>query len=103
MGGKAGPIPAPVAGNNAWQEGATSLSDNPVPGYGTIMTSQVANAVANGFDVATPAGPSIKVYNSTGNDYVSPPNTTGTPMYNIKGYMVLVRGDRSGHRVDQLS
>lgn len=92
-------ISVPVTGNQtinqAWQDSATAPNQNRYPGYGTMLTGSVANATSVGFDAYTPAGPSIKVFNSATNSYVGLPNTTSTPVANPKGYMVLVRGDRS--------
>ncbi|MFT3908399.1 MAG: Ig-like domain-containing protein [Ferruginibacter sp.] len=81
----------------AWQEGATTANGNPNPGFGTMLTSNVANAATQptpGFDVFTAPGPSIKVYDAATALFTSPA-TTGAPIYNQKGYFVLVRGDRS--------
>jgi hypothetical protein len=90
----------------AWQEGA-SASDisspspgspgNPNAGYGTMLTSDVANAASQptpGFDDYTSIGPSIKIYNSAVGNYISP-SSTSNPIYNPKGYLIFVRGDRS--------
>ncbi len=105
-------LAVPAAGSNpgvngqtikdAWQEGATVSNinstpgspGNPHPGYGTMMTSNVSSAVSKGFDVYTAPGPSIEVYDHSSNTFVGPPSTT-IPLYNKKGYMILVRGDRS--------
>ena len=85
----------------SWQEGATAITSaaggNPKPGYGIMLTSNVANAATQptpGFDAFTPAGPSIKVYNSQTNGYDGP-SSTALQIFNQKGYFVLVRGDRS--------
>ena len=90
----------------SWQEGATATNissqapgsaGNPVAGYGTMITSNVANAAtqpAPGFDAFTSPGPTVKVYNYTTANYDGPANT-GVPVYNQKGYFVFVRGDRS--------
>lgn len=77
----------------SWQEGNSPLG-NIRPGYGTIITGSVAGAVAQGFDIYTPAGASLKTYNSNTNawDGVA---STNLPIANKKGYMFLVRGDRS--------
>jgi hypothetical protein len=89
--------------NASWQEGATATdisspnagtAGNPVAGYGTMLTGDMSNAVALGFDAYTSSGPSIKVYNSAGNNYTTPAGTS-IPIYNQKGYFVFVRGDRS--------
>ena len=90
----------------SWQEGATATNvssplagspGNPNSGFGTMLTSDVAGAASQptpGFDALTTPGPSIKVYNSATDGYNGPANT-GIPIYNQKGYFILVRGDRS--------
>lgn len=77
----------------SWQENATSSSDNLVPGYGIQITSDVSNATSVGFDAASPS-PSMKYYNAVNNQWLGISNTTGL-IYNSKGYMVFVRGNRS--------
>ncbi|MEO6489557.1 MAG: T9SS type A sorting domain-containing protein, partial [Ferruginibacter sp.] len=92
-------LAVPVGGtqtvNEAWQDTATFANQNRYPGFGTMLTSHVPGAVSLGFDVFTPAGPSIKVYNSATNNYIGIASTKFLPITNPKGYMVLVRGDRS--------
>ncbi len=78
---------------NAWQEGNTTLA-NTRPGYGTTITGQMVGAVANGFDIYTPSGPSMKSYNSATNAWDGVANTS-MQISNQKGYMFFVRGDRS--------
>ncbi|MEO8416539.1 MAG: hypothetical protein ABI472_22940 [Ginsengibacter sp.] len=90
----------------AWQEGATVTNvssplagspGNPNGGYGTMLTSDIANAASQpspGFDAYTPLGPSMKVYNAAANNYDGVASTQ-IPLYNPKGYFILVRGDRS--------
>ena len=94
--------------NGAWQEGATASNvstlgapysaGNLNPGYGTMITSSSAG-IAQGFDATTSpvTGPSsIKTYVAGGaGSYAGPANTTGTTIYNKKGYFLFVRGDRS--------
>ena len=80
--------------NNSWQEGAATPNANPVPGFGTQITSDIANATTIGFDVFTAPGPSMKYFNSLTN-WTGVGNTLTTPIYNSHGYMVFVRGDRS--------
>ncbi len=80
----------------AWQEGAATANGNPVPGFGTMLTSNKAGAASQptpGFDAYTAAGPSIKTY-KTGGGY-NGINRTDTAISNLKGYMVFIRGDRS--------
>jgi len=82
----------------AWQEGATVPNQNLVPGYGTQLTSNLPGALGLGFDVFTAPGPSIKTFaNGLWNGI---PNTTTTPIYNPKGYMVFVRGSRADTTVN---
>ncbi len=83
--------------NAAWQEGATFANQNLVPGYGTQITSNIA-PIQPLFDaLTTPAsGPSMKTFNPAGTgSWVGIANTTTLPLYNPKGYMIFVRGDRS--------
>ena len=80
--------------NAAWQEGNSPLSNTNHPGYGTIITSNVPGAVALGFDVYTAAGPTMKYYDGLTNSWTGVANPAG-PIANTKGYMLLVRGDRS--------
>jgi len=83
---------------DAWQEGNAPLT-NTVPFKGTIITSEKPGAVGRGFDFYTPAGPSIKTYNSVLNRWDGIDNgilnTSAIPVANKKGYMIFVRGDRS--------
>ena len=91
-------LSAPTFGqtiNQAWQEGAASVSSNPKPGYGTTITSNLTGATTSlGFDFFTPAGGTMKVYDYVTNSYIGVPNTS-TVISNPKGYMFFVRGDRS--------
>ena len=83
----------------AWQEGASFPNQNLLPGYGTQISSNnggnAAGAYSLGFDMYSPL-PSMKTYTNTGTtaSWVGVPNTTSTPMYNVNGYMVFVRGSR---------
>lgn len=78
----------------AWQENATTPNQNTLPGFGTQITGQMSNATSLGFDVYTPVGPSMKVLNTLGT-WTGVASTNTTPLYNSKGYMIFVRGDRS--------
>ena len=77
----------------AWQEGNVPLGNNH-PGRGIILTGAVQGAVAKGFDIATPAGAGIKTYNSVTNNWDGV-TATNIAIANKKGYLVMVRGDRS--------
>ena len=91
-------LSVPVKGSQtikqAWQDTSTAPNQNRYPGYGTQITSNLPNALALGFDVYTPTGPSMKVYNPNTNTYIGVPSTSTTPIQTKKGYMVFVRGDR---------
>jgi hypothetical protein len=78
--------------NQAWQDTATSANQSRYAGYGAQLTSNLSNALALGFDVYTSAGPSMKYYNN--GNWIGVSSTTD-PIYNPKGYMVFVRGDRT--------
>lgn len=80
--------------NQAWQDTATAPNQNRYNGYGTQISSDITPLPA-GFDVYTVNGPSMKSYDAAGNNWTGVANTTSTPIYNQKGYMVFVRGDRS--------
>lgn len=80
--------------NQAWQDTATAPNQNRYSGYGTQVTSDITPLPA-GFDVYTVNGPSMKTYAASGNNWTGVANTATTPIYNQKGYMVFVRGDRS--------
>lgn len=77
--------------NASWQEGNAALG-NTAPGYGTIISNNTAGA---GFDIIGGVGPSMKTYVPASNNWAGVANTTGTEIYNQKGYMLFVRGDRS--------
>lgn len=78
----------------SWQENGSGMGHNPVPGYGTTITGHLPDAVAQGFDLRTASGATIKTYNATTGvwDMVT---STNQPIENPLGYMILVRGDRS--------
>ena len=77
--------------NAAWQEGAISANQNRVSGYGTQITG--LGGWTNGFDLNT-SSPSMKSYDAATNAWIGV-SRTDTTLYNKKGYMVFVRGDRS--------
>jgi hypothetical protein len=81
----------------SWQEGSASPNANPLPGFGTQITSNVPNPTVHpspGFDLASPNGPSMKIYNPLTGLYDGVASTQD-PIYQPKGYMLFVRGDRS--------
>ena len=77
--------------NAAWQEGNAPLVAG-TPGLGTIITSNIAGT---GFDVIGGGGPSMKTYDTSGAGSWKGITRTDTALYNKKGYMLFVRGDRT--------
>ena len=82
--------------NQSWQEGNSPLSNTINPGYGTIITSNnggnLMGAQGLGFDSYTAPGPTMKYFN---NGLWVGVASTSIPVFNAKGYMLFVRGDRS--------
>lgn len=75
--------------NEAWQEGnAPMVAGN--AGLGTLISSNVAGT---GFDIIGGVGPSMKTYVAATNTWKGI-TRTDTTLYNAKGYMLFVRGDR---------
>ncbi len=81
-----------------WMENNNSLV-NGTAGFGTTISSEVAGATGRGYDFYTAPGPSLKTYVSATNTYAGVDNgianTNAVNIFNPKGYMLLVRGDRS--------
>ncbi len=87
-------LAAPTSGqtvNQAWQEGNSPLSAALNPAYGTIITNNVAGT---GFDLVGGTASSMKTFDTTTKAWVGIANTT-IPIYNRKGYMLFVRGNRT--------
>jgi hypothetical protein len=76
--------------NQSWQEG-NAPAGNTVPGYGAIITGTVAG---QGFDIITPSGSTMKSYNFATQAWQNIGTTSGQ-IADKRGYMLLVRGDRS--------
>ncbi|MEO7046928.1 MAG: hypothetical protein ABI091_16620, partial [Ferruginibacter sp.] len=77
----------------AWQESSIGGSSDPVPGFGTQITSPSASWAADGFDLKS-ASPSMKTYDAISDSWVGVPTTNATNIKNNNGYLVYVRGDR---------
>jgi len=78
---------------NNWQEGATSNTANPKPGFGIHITGSVSGD--HGFD-ATPSGnPSLFGYDNTNQQWDVFTNTDTETIKSGKAYRLMVRGDRS--------
>lgn len=73
------------------KESLMENGNNKSTGYGVQITG--AGGTASGFDLASPS-PSMKFYNVSNGSWTGIAKTTD-PVYDAKGYMVFVRGDRS--------
>ncbi len=78
----------------SWQEGGTSNTDNPKPGFGVQLTG--AGGLPAGFDLYT-GSPSMKIYNPETGNWVGVANTTTKNIKSTGGYQVLIRGNRSSN------
>jgi hypothetical protein len=76
-----------------WQEGASSPVSNPVPGFGTQVTSNRSSYAADGFDSYSAGGPSVKRYDPANNSWIGI-TSTANAIKATDGYMVFIRGDR---------
>lgn len=92
-------LAVPIGSNqtvrDAWMEKNATANGNTKPGYGTIVTDDLATAVAQNFDSRSVSGPSVKYYNPVTNSYTS---ITDPSVFNINSqnsYYNFVRGDRS--------
>lgn len=76
--------------NQAWQEGNAPMVAG-TSGLGTLISN---NLSGTGFDIVGGVGPSMKYYVPATNTWKGI-TRTDTAIYNAKGYMLFVRGDRS--------
>ncbi|UEG49904.1 fibronectin type III domain-containing protein [Ferruginibacter lapsinanis] len=91
-------VPVTTAGQTirqSWQEGATTYTADPNPGFGTRITASTANAVANGFDAQTFGNSLLQYTGSSWSGFTGSLLTTkvsrGTA---ADAWMLYVRGDR---------
>ncbi|MGO3285296.1 T9SS type A sorting domain-containing protein [Mesonia sp.] len=77
-----------------WQEGATSATDNPVPGFGTHITGSTTDQ-QNGFDGTVTGNPSLFTLDAANQDFAAVANTDVNTITAGEGYLLFVRGDRS--------
>lgn len=83
---------------DAWQEGATLISQDPNPPYGTQITTFTGDVRFTNYDAVRPNS-SIRIYaaDNFNSDLVHTPNTTDNiTMY--QGYFLFVRGNRAADR-----
>ncbi len=81
-----------------WQEGASSVGSDPVPGFGTQVTSNRSSWASDGFDSYSAGGPSVKKYVPASNTFAGITTTSNT-IKSTDGYFVFVRGDRTATSV----
>jgi len=79
--------------NANWQEGATSSTNNPNPGYGTHITGSTSGA--NGLDATLTGSASLYTYNNTTQAWSAITNTLTSTLKAGQGYQVFLRGSRA--------
>lgn len=87
------PVTTPQSIQANWQEGATSSTENPAPGFGTHITGSTTGE--NGFDATSTGNPSLFIVNVENQQFESIANTNLTPLTPADAYLLFVRGDRS--------
>ena len=93
------PVKSTQTIKDAWQEGALNSASNPKPGYGTQLTSNRASWAADGFDLYSFGGTSMKAYNATGDNYTGITSTLNSFDPSAGGYMTFIRGNRAATMV----
>lgn len=77
-----------------WQEGASSNTDNPAPGFGTHITGSTTDQ-QNGFDGTATGAPSMYYLPNGTQAFAAIDNTDVNNLVAGKAYLMFVRGDRS--------
>jgi len=88
------PVKSAQSIKDAWQEGALNSASDPKPGYGTQLTSNRASWAADGFDLYSFGGTSMKTYNAAGDNYTGITSTLNSFDPAAGGYMTFIRGNR---------
>lgn len=83
----------------AWQEGAVNGAANPIPNFGTQITSNRSSWSADGFDLYS-VNPSMKAFDPVSNDYAGITATNAAFPTFANGYMIFVRGERTATAVN---
>jgi hypothetical protein len=78
-----------------WQEGATSNTDDPNPGFGTHITGTTATDGTNGFDATESGEASLLLFDNASQSWSSIANTDNTNLQAGYAYNLFVRGDRN--------
>jgi hypothetical protein len=86
--------------HESWQENQPADVD-PLTRYGTILTSNSASWLANGYDEKTP-GNSLLSYDQANDKWVGLPNTAAS-IATTSGYFVYIRGDRGVKQSSSIS
>lgn len=77
-----------------WQEGATSATNNPKPGYGTHITGTLVDQT-NGLDATSTGNPSLYVFNNATQAWSAITNTNVNTFNAGSAYRIMIRGDRA--------
>lgn len=77
-----------------WQEGATSNTDNPAPGFGIHITGSTIDQ-QNGFDGTSTGNFSMYKVNVATQQFEAVTNTNVNTLAAGEGYLLFVRGDRT--------
>lgn len=75
-----------------WQEGASSATDDPNPGFGTHITGSASGA--NGFDITNSGTHSMFTLNNPSQSFQVVTNTDAQPLVAGKPFLTFVRGSR---------
>ncbi len=77
-----------------WQEGASSNTDNPNPGFGTHITGSTTDGT-NGFDGTNSGAASLLLFDNSTQTWGAIGNTDVNTIQAGEAYNLFVRGDRS--------
>lgn len=87
-------VTTPTSIHDNWQEGATSNTDDPAPGFGTHITGTLIDQ-EDGFDATATGNPSMFVVDIANQEFVSIDNTDVNTLDAGTPYLLFIRGDRS--------
>jgi len=90
----ASPVNSNLSIRDNWQEGASSNTDNPNPGFGTHISGTTVDGT-NGFDATQTGNPSLLMFNNKTQSWGSISDTDNNTLEVGKAYNLFVRGDRS--------
>lgn len=87
------PVTTSTSVHDNWQEGATSNTDNPHPGFGTHITGTLVDQT-DGFDATATGNPSMFTVDVDAQVFVPIDNTDVNTLAAGNPYLLFVRGDR---------